>query len=88
MSEKHGLEADGAPGAKRRKSWTQVRSVSGKSSAAYLRDNGWLGPDVLAAHWFFCDEADVEILAESGDAHGALPGTQRSDGPVSSAEDA
>ena len=65
MSEKHGLRRT-VHLAQSQKELDQVRSISGKSSAAYLRDNGWLGPDVLAAHWFFCDEADVEILAETG----------------------
>ena len=65
MSERHGLRRT-VHLAQSQKELDQVRSVSGKSSAAYLRDNGWLGRDVLAAHWFFCDEADVEILAETG----------------------
>ena len=65
MSEKHGLRRT-VHLAQSQKELDQVRAVSGKSSAAYLRDNGWLGRDVLAAHWFFCDEADVEILAETG----------------------
>ena len=65
LSERHGLRRT-VHLAQSQKELDQVRSVSGKSSAAYLRDNGWLGRDVLAAHWFFCDEADVEILAETG----------------------
>lgn len=65
LAEKHGLRRT-VHLAQSQKELDQVRSVSGKSSAAYLRDNGWLGRDVLAAHWFFCDEADVEILAETG----------------------
>ena len=32
----------------------------------YLKENGWLGPDLVAAHWTFCTEKDIEILAESG----------------------
>ena len=46
----------------------QTAALSGKGStpAEYLRDNGWLGPDVLAAHWSFCTEDDIAILADSG----------------------
>ena len=32
----------------------------------YLRDNDWLGPDLLAAHWNSCTEGDIEILAQIG----------------------
>ena len=70
--------------AQSQKELDQVRSISGVSSAAYLRDNGWLGPDVLAAHWFFCDEADVEILAETGThmAHCPAPSARTGRYPV------
>ena len=46
----------------------QTAALSGKGStpAEYLRDNGWLGPDLLAAHWSFCTEDDIAILADSG----------------------
>ncbi len=46
----------------------QVGKLSGNGStpAEYLRDNGWLGPELLAAHWSFCTESDIDILAESG----------------------
>ena len=65
LSERHGLRRT-VHLAQSAKEMTQVMLISGRSSAAYLRDNGWLGRDVLAAHWFFCDEADVDILAETG----------------------
>ena len=44
----------------------QIRSLGGRTPVEYLRDNGWLGPDLLAAHWRFCTESDIEILAETG----------------------
>ena len=83
MSEKHGLRRT-VHLAQSQKELDQVRSISGVSSAAYLRDNGWLGPDVLAAHWFFCDEADVEILAETGThmAHCPAPSARTGRYPV------
>ena len=48
------------------KELAQVRLLRGGSSVEYLRDQGWLGPDVLAAHWYYCTENDIEILAETG----------------------
>lgn len=44
----------------------QVKKVSGRTPVEYLQDNGWLGPDLLAAHWTHCTEKDIEILAETG----------------------
>jgi len=44
----------------------QVRRYSGGTSAEYLRDNDWLGPDVIAAHWTYCTEQDVALLARHG----------------------
>jgi 5-methylthioadenosine/S-adenosylhomocysteine deaminase len=44
----------------------QVRKIAGVTPTEYLRDNDWLGDDVLAAHWSHCTESDIEILAESG----------------------
>ena len=41
----------------------QVHAMSGKTSAAYLADNDWLAEDVVAAHWTYCTEADIELLA-------------------------
>ncbi len=44
----------------------QVKKISGRTSVEYLQDNGWLDSDVLAAHWTYCTEKDIEILAETG----------------------
>ena len=57
----------------------QIRRLSGSTPIEYLRDNGWLGPDLLAAHWIFASEGDVEILAEMGThmAHCPASGSRR-----------
>lgn len=44
----------------------QVCTAYDRTPAEYLRDNDWLGPDVVAAHWTFCTDADIELLAEHG----------------------
>src|SRR5690606_18308186 len=32
----------------------------------YLRKNGWLTPELIAAHWTHCDEEDIKTLAAHG----------------------
>ncbi len=44
----------------------QVRAAYDRTPAEYLRDNDWLGPDVVAAHWTFCTDDDIDLLAEHG----------------------
>ena len=44
----------------------QVRTAHDRTPAEYLRDNDWLGSDVVAAHWTFCTDVDIELLAEHG----------------------
>ena len=44
----------------------QIREAYDRTSTEYLDDNDWLGPDVVAAHWTFCTESDIERLAERG----------------------
>ena len=44
----------------------QVRDAYGRTSAEYLDDNDWLGPDVVAAHWTYCTASDIDLLAERG----------------------
>ena len=44
----------------------QIKALNGGTPVEYLRDNGWLGSELLAAHWIFCTEQDIEILAETG----------------------
>lgn len=38
----------------------------GLTPAAYLDRAGFLGPDLVGAHWTFCTRADIELLAERG----------------------
>jgi 5-methylthioadenosine/S-adenosylhomocysteine deaminase len=59
----------------------QVRKMWGKTPAEYLRENGWLGPDVVAAHWTFCTEKDIEILAASGTHMAHCPANSSRRGP-------
>ena len=44
----------------------QVRTAHDRTPAEYLGDNDWLADDVVAAHWTYCTDADVELLAEHG----------------------
>lgn len=44
----------------------QVRKLSGDGPVEYLRKNGWLDSKLIAAHWSYCDEADIATLAKHG----------------------
>ena len=47
----------------------EVRAVAaahGTTPAGYLDREGFLGPDLVGAHWTFCTAADVELLAARG----------------------
>jgi 5-methylthioadenosine/S-adenosylhomocysteine deaminase len=59
----------------------QVRKRWGRTPAEYLQENGWLGPDLVAAHWTFCTEKDIEILAESGTHMAHCPANSSRRGP-------
>jgi 5-methylthioadenosine/S-adenosylhomocysteine deaminase len=43
-----------------------IRSRYGLTPAAYLDREGFLGPDLTAAHWTFCTPEDVGLLASRG----------------------
>lgn len=43
-----------------------VRAAHGLTPAAYLDREGFLGPDLVGAHWTFCTRGDIELLAERG----------------------
>lgn len=43
-----------------------IRNHYGLTPAAYLDREGFLGPDLTSAHWTYCTQADVELLAERG----------------------
>ena len=40
-----------------------VKAAHGLTPAAYLDREGWLGPELTAAHWTFCTSEDVDLLA-------------------------
>jgi 5-methylthioadenosine/S-adenosylhomocysteine deaminase len=44
----------------------QVQSARNRTPAAYLKDEGWAAEDVVGAHWTFCTESDIDLLAEHG----------------------
>jgi 5-methylthioadenosine/S-adenosylhomocysteine deaminase len=44
----------------------QVRAAHDRTPAEYLGDNDWLSDDVVAAHWTYCTDSDVDLLAERG----------------------
>lgn len=59
----------------------QVKALHGCTSTEYLRDNDWLGDDLLAVHWTFCTESDVSILAEHGVHLAHCPSSMSAKGP-------
>jgi 5-methylthioadenosine/S-adenosylhomocysteine deaminase len=52
--------------AEMRKEWEDSEKTNGMSPVAYLEKIGVLGPDVVAAHCIFVDEADRKLLAQRG----------------------
>jgi 5-methylthioadenosine/S-adenosylhomocysteine deaminase len=43
-----------------------VRAQHDATPAEYLERQGWLGPDLVGAHWTFCTLTDVDLLALRG----------------------
>jgi 5-methylthioadenosine/S-adenosylhomocysteine deaminase len=52
--------------AEMKKEWEDSEKANGMSPVAYLDKISVLGPDVVAAHCIFVDEADRKMLAERG----------------------
>ena len=52
--------------AEMKKEWDDSEKANGMSPVVYLEKIGVLGPDVVAAHCIFVDEADWKLLAERG----------------------
>jgi 5-methylthioadenosine/S-adenosylhomocysteine deaminase len=52
--------------AEMKKEWEDSEKANGMSPVQYLEKIGVLGPDVVAAHCIFVDEADRKLLAERG----------------------
>lgn len=59
----------------------QVRKLHGSTSTEYLQKCGFLGEDLLAVHWSFCTEKDVDILAETGTKFVHCPASMSAKGP-------
>jgi cytosine/adenosine deaminase-related metal-dependent hydrolase len=45
---------------------TTARKIHGMGSFEFARDNGLLGPDVVATHCYVVSDGDIDILAKSG----------------------
>ncbi|MBO1077270.1 amidohydrolase family protein [Roseomonas marmotae] len=43
-----------------------VKAAYGLTPAEYLDREGFLGPDLVGAHWSYCTPSDVELLASRG----------------------
>jgi 5-methylthioadenosine/S-adenosylhomocysteine deaminase len=43
-----------------------VRAMRGCTPAEYLHREGFLGPDLVGAHWTYCTPDDITLLAETG----------------------
>lgn len=43
-----------------------IERLYGQRSFEYARDNGMLGPDVIATHCYVVEDRDLDLLAESG----------------------
>jgi len=52
--------------AEMKKEWEDSEKANGMSPVQYLEKIGVLGPDIVAAHCIFVDEADRKLLAERG----------------------
>lgn len=59
----------------------QVERLHGCTSTEYLAQNDFLGEDLLAVHWTFCNESDVETLARSGTRLVHSPASMSAKGP-------
>jgi len=52
--------------AEMKKEWEDSEKANGMSPVQYLEKIGVLGPDIIAAHCIFVDQADRKLLAERG----------------------
>lgn len=65
LARRHGLKRN-VHLAQSRNELAQVHKMSGKSPVGYLLDQEWLDADLTAAHWTYCTEEDIDILARHG----------------------
>ncbi|MBY8975861.1 amidohydrolase family protein [Rhodobacteraceae bacterium NNCM2] len=59
----------------------QVEKLHGCTSTEYLDANGFLGDDLIAVHWTFCNESDVETLAKARTWLAHSPASMSAKGP-------
>ena len=59
----------------------QVQRYAGCTPAQYLERNDWLGPDVVGAHWTWCSDEDIALLAKRGVHMAHCPANSSSRGP-------
>lgn len=59
----------------------QVEKLHGCTSTEYLDRNNFLGDDLIAVHWSFCNESDVQTLAERGTWLAHSPASMSAKGP-------
>lgn len=58
-----------------------VKAMHGLTPAGYLDREGFLGPDLVGAHWTFCTPEDVELLASRGVQMAHCPANSSRRGP-------
>ncbi|MBY0336647.1 MAG: amidohydrolase family protein [Acetobacteraceae bacterium] len=58
-----------------------VRAMRDATPAEYLDREGFLGPDLVGAHWTFCSPSDVELLASRGVQMAHCPANSSRRGP-------
>lgn len=80
LREKHGLRRT-VHMAQSRGEVAQVQAYAGCTPAQYLERNDWLGGDVVGAHWTYCSEQDIELLAKRGVHMAHCPASSSRRGP-------
>jgi len=58
-----------------------VRAAHGLTPAEYLDREGFLGPDLVGAHWTFCCPSDIDLLAARGVQMAHCPANSSRRGP-------
>ncbi|MBX6373662.1 MAG: amidohydrolase family protein [Acetobacteraceae bacterium] len=58
-----------------------VRAMHGATPAEYLDRQGFLGPDLVGAHWTFCTPDDIALLASRGVQMAHCPANSSRKGP-------
>ena len=54
-----------------------MKKYAGCTPAEYLEKHDWLGPDVVGAHWTYCTDSDVTLLARMACTWRIAPRTAR-----------